>query len=288
MGLKIQTIKDIRIFLSGELESIYPADELRAIANIVISSVLGIVKMNQLYLSDSQVNDEQASRIIAISDQLKTGKPVQYVLGETIFYNCPIKLNSSTLIPRQETEELVDLIVRENQGYQGNIIDFGTGSGCISIALAMNLPDASVTGTDISSEALEMAKVNAEINNAPVSFAVDDMLNPSQGFLERVAIIVSNPPYVRRSEKSLMNRNVTEFEPHEALFVDDEDPLLFYRAIMIKAERLLLPHGKIYFEINEALGKEMAGLMESFGCTGTQVVKDLNGKDRIIKSIYHG
>ncbi len=146
MGIKIKTIKDIRFFLSWELDGTYPEDEIRAITNIILRNVLEITKMHQIYLSDEPVNSLQVSKIIDIADELKTGKPIQYILGETIFYDCTIKLNSSALIPRPETEELVDLIVRENKGYKGNIIDFGTGSGCIAISLASNLPGSSVTG----------------------------------------------------------------------------------------------------------------------------------------------
>jgi release factor glutamine methyltransferase len=287
MGIKIQTIKDIRFYLGTELAGIYPAEEIRAISNIVISSVLRLTKMHQLYLPDTTVNDKQADEIAAICNELKTGKPVQYILGETLFYNCRIRLNQSTLIPRPETEELADLIIRENKDYRGKIIDFGTGSGCIAIALALNMPGTSVTGTDISPEALQIAEENAQLNNAPVQFILDDMLNPQPGLYARAGIIVSNPPYVRQSEIALMSKNVTGFEPHGALFVEDTDPLVYYRAIMEMAGKIMTPQARIYFEINEALGREMISLLDSFGCTGTEIVKDLNGKERIIKSIYH-
>jgi release factor glutamine methyltransferase len=243
--------------------------------------------MQQLLLTERSVNEKQASKIISICRELKSGKPIQYILGETVFYDCIIKLNSATLIPRPETEELVDLIIRENRGYTGSIIDFGTGSGCIAIAIALNLPGSSVKGTDISDEALMTADANAKLNNAEVKFVKDDILDPDTDRLEKAGILVSNPPYVRISEKQLMHKNVLEFEPHSALFVEDSDPLIYYDAVLKKAARLLCPPGKIYFEINEALGKSMVSLAHSYGFRGVEIIKDINGKERIMKGIRY-
>ena len=287
MGLKIQTIKDIRIYLTTELAGSYAEEEIRSLSSIIISSVLGITGMQHLFLTERSVNHKQASEIISICSELKSGKPIQYILGETVFYDCIIQLNSATLIPRPETEELVDLIIHQNRGYTGSIIDFGTGSGCIAIALALNLPGASVTGTDISDEALMTAVSNAKLNNAEVKFVKDDILDPDTDTLEKAGILVSNPPYVRISEKRLMHKNVLAFEPHSALFVEDSDPLLYYDAVLKKAARLICPPGKIYFEINEALGKSMVSLAQSFGFSALEVIKDINGKDRIMKGIRH-
>jgi release factor glutamine methyltransferase len=283
MGIKIQTIKDIRYYLERELNGTYPEEEIHAITNIIIRNVLEITKMHQVYLSDRPVSSMQASKIIDISGELKAGKPIQYILGETTLYDCRIKLNSSTLIPRQETEELVDLVIRENRGYTGSIIDFGTGSGCIAIALAANLPGASLTGTDISDEALLVADENARLNNVNIRYLKDDILNSETDRLNKAGIIVSNPPYVRKSEKHRMNKNVVEFEPHAALFVEDSDPLVFYRAILNKSVKILYPGGKVYFEINEELGRQMVKLLESSGYIDVIIARDINGKDRIIK-----
>jgi release factor glutamine methyltransferase len=287
MGVKIQTIKDIRFYLTRELEEIYPEQEISAIANIIIKTLSGLAKLNHICKSDQIVNNVQAGKIKNICSELKTGKPIQYVLGETIFYDCIIHLNRATLIPRPETEELVDLIIRENRGYTGNIIDFGTGSGCIAIALAANLPGAVVTGTDISVEALGIAAENAMLNNVKVSFLADDIFSPDLMIVDMAGIIVCNPPYVRNSEKQLMNKNVLEFEPHTALFVTDSDPLIYYNAILNKAVRILDPGGKIYFEINEAMGNPMVKLLESFRYSDIQIIADINGKDRIIKGIRY-
>jgi release factor glutamine methyltransferase len=244
--------------------------------------------VHKAYLSDESVNSVQASRIIDISLDLKSGKPIQYILGETTFYDCIIKLNGSTLIPRQETEELVDQVISDNRGYAGNIIDFGTGSGCIAIALASNLSGSRVTGTDISDEALKIAGENAILNNVKITLIKDDMLDPDCSQFGKAGIIVSNPPYVRKSEIKDMNKNVVEFEPHAALFVEDTDPLVYYNCILQKADRILDPGGRIYFEINEMLGKEMVQLLESYGYRDLHTVRDINGKDRIIKGTKHG
>jgi release factor glutamine methyltransferase len=288
MGIKIQTIKDIRFYLRGELEGAYPEHEIRSITNIILRNVLEITKMHQAYLSDKSVNSLQSAKIVAICDELKTGKPIQYILGETIFYECLIKLNSSTLIPRPETEELVDLIIGENKGYKGKIIDFGTGSGCIAIAIASNLPGSIVMATDISEEALMIAAENSSLNNVKVNFVKDDILDPDTSKFEKAGIIVSNPPYVRESEKQHMNINVLDFEPHSALFVVDSDPLVYYKGILKKVTDILDSPGKIYFEINETLGIQMVQLLDSYGFSDIRIIKDINGKDRIIKGKMYG
>ncbi|MBN2634478.1 MAG: peptide chain release factor N(5)-glutamine methyltransferase [Bacteroidales bacterium] len=237
---------------------------------------------------ETHVTAKQARRIKEICRELKTGKPLQYVLGETSFYNCSIRVNEAVLIPRPETEELVDFIIKDNRGYRGRIVDLGTGSGAIAIALAVNLPGSKVTGTDISQEALEVARKNAALNSAEVSFLNEDILDPSPALLNMTGLIVSNPPYVRTSEKKHMSKNVTDFEPHQALFVPDSDPLIFYIAALKIASRALLPGGKIYFEINEAMGPEMIDLLTAYGFREIELRQDLNGKDRIIKGGING
>ena len=283
MGVKIQTIKDIRFYLAKELTGIYSLLEIRVLADLLIKTVTGRTKLHQLYDAGYPVSKSEVTQIIKFSNQLKTGKPVQYILGETIFYDCKIKLNSSTLIPRPETEELVDLIIRENKDYDGNIIDFGTGSGCIAIALAVNLPLADLTGIDISEDALRIARENADMNNVKVLFIKGDILDFNKDSVDKAGIIVSNPPYVRNSEKALMGKNVLDFEPHQALFVENSDPLVFYNAILEHAENILLPGGRLYFEMNEAMGRSLVNLMESCGFSEIEIVSDINGKERIIK-----
>jgi release factor glutamine methyltransferase len=287
MAIKIQTIKDIRFYLARELEGTFHGEEIRAFSNIIIRHVLGLESMHQAYLSDIKVNESQGEAVIKICRELKEGKPVQYILGETLFYDCKIQLNNATLIPRPETEELVEMIINENRKFTGAIIDFGTGSGCIAIALAKNIPGTVVTGTDISSAAISIAEKNASQNNVKVKLLVDDILSTDTGNLDKAGIIVSNPPYVRNSEKEFMQRNVLGFEPHWALFVEDSDPLTFYRAILYKAQTLLQPGGRIYFEINEAMGNAMVALLESYGYSSVVLRKDFNGKERFIKGEKH-
>ena len=283
MGVKIQTIKDIRFLLARELKDIYGQPEIGSLTNIVIKTIMRISRLHQLYSQEQSVSDEQAGKIIEICNELKTGKPIQYILGETLFYDCTIKVDSSTLIPRPETEELVDLIIRENRQYHGSIIDIGTGSGCIAIALAANLPESVVSGIDISDKAIDMARGNALLNNVAVSFFQSDIFNFDPDKSEKTGIIVSNPPYVINSEKIYMSKNVLDFEPESALFVPDSNPLVYYNAILQIARDILLPKGKVYFEINETMGESMLHLLESFGYSLIEIVADINGKERIIK-----
>jgi release factor glutamine methyltransferase len=236
MGVKIQTIKDIRFYLTNELKTVYREPEIRSLADLLIKNVMRITKLHQLYDNGYPVTRGEAVKIIEISCELKTGKPVQYILGETTFYNCTIKVNSSTFIPRPETEELVDLILKENKDYKGTILDLGTGSGCIAIALAANLPSAMLTGIDISDDAISIARENAVLNKVNVSFVKGDIFRLDPEATGREGIIVSNPPYVRESEKLLMGTNVLDFEPHQALFVTDSDPLIYYDAILTIAD----------------------------------------------------
>jgi len=288
MSVNIKTTKDTRIFLSEELGEIYQDPEKNSVINLIIMTLFGISKLHQVYNSDQQLTIAQVKKVIEVCNELKTGRPVQYVLGETIFYDCKIKVNESVLIPRPETEELVQLIITENKDFNGDIIDFGTGSGCIAIALAANIKGASVTGIDNSAAALDVARENAEINSVKITLIEGDILNFSTGLVNRPYIIVSNPPYVRNSEKKLMHKNVLGFEPSQALFVDDSNPLIYYTSILEISDKILQPDGRIYFEINEAMGEQMMHLMNSFKYINTSIVKDINGKDRFIKGTKNG
>jgi len=284
MAVKIQTIKDIRIYLKKELNDIYNEPEIRVLSDILIKTITGISKLHQLYDNGYPITGNEANKIIKFTSELRSGMPVQYVIGETTFYNCTIKVNEATLIPRPETEELVDRIISQNKDYDGNIIDFGTGSGCIAIALAWNLKQSNITGTDISEEAVRIAHQNSILNNVRVNFLIDDIFNPNFENLPTAGIIVSNPPYIRNSEKLHMYKNVLGFEPHLALFVDDSEPLVFYDAILKLSKKLLLPGGRIYFEINEAMGSPLATLLESFSYSEIIITSDINDKQRIIEA----
>lgn len=288
MGVNIQTIKDIRLYLAGELEGICHEKEISSLASIIIKTVMGLSKLHLLTSNERAVSSEEARKITDICKELKAGKPIQYIIGKTIFYDCVIKVTAATLIPRQETEELVDLVIRENKDFRGKIIDIGTGSGCIAIALAANLPGSLITGIDISEDAIIVAKENADLNKVNVSFMVEDIFTLNTGLYNKTDIIISNPPYVRNSEKQLMDNNVLDFEPHTSLFVPDENPLMYYNAILNMADEILLADGRIYFEINEAMGKQMVHLMEKFAYSEIEIIPDINGKERMLKAKKDG
>jgi release factor glutamine methyltransferase len=271
-----------------ELSDLYYEKEIDSVTNIIIKTLFGTKWLHQYTEREVVVNPEIRSGIIAITSELKTGKPLQYILGETEFYGNTIKLNRQVLIPRQETEELVDIIIKENRDLKGSIIDFATGSGCIAIALAKNIPGARLTATDISPEAIALARQNALLNDADINFIVSDLKGPAPELASAADIIVSNPPYVRESEKKLMHRNVIDFEPHIALFVPDDDPLVYYRHLLFISLQCLIQGGKVYFEINEAFGSDLEKLMKESGFSEIKIISDLNGKERIIKGRLNG
>ncbi|WP_141882971.1 peptide chain release factor N(5)-glutamine methyltransferase, partial [Flavobacterium psychrophilum] len=218
--------------------------------------------------------------------QLKEQKPIQYILGETQFFGLPFYVNENTLIPRPETEELVEWIIKENLKISSlknlKILDIGTGSGCIAISLAKNLPNASVFAIDVSDKALATAQKNAVLNEVDITFIEKNILQ-TEDLNQEFDIIVSNPPYVRNLEKKEIHKNVLEYEPHLALFVEDNDSLLFYRKITELATRNLSNNGQLYFEINQYLGKETVELLEKYNFKNTTLKKDIYGNDRMIK-----
>jgi release factor glutamine methyltransferase len=231
----------------------------------------------------------------SILSDLKIEKPIQYILGETEFFGLRFEVNENTLIPRPETEELVELIIKEEgkgkrEEGKVKILDIGTGSGCIAISIAKNIPTAEVFAIDVSEKALAVAKKNSEINSTKVNFInadilkIDDVteLSTFDFRLSTFDLIVSNPPYVRNLEKAEIKPNVLEYEPHLALFVEDNDALLFYRKIAQLAIKNLAVNGKLYFEINQYLGKETVQLLESLAFKNVELIKDIYGNDRII------
>lgn len=283
MAVKLQTIKEIRNYFTRELEGIYDSSEIKSIIDIVFSSVLNKGRLDLLMEPEMSLSPEKTGELTKICAELKTGKPVQYIIGETVFYDCIIKVDKNVLIPRPETEELVHHVIKENNGFTGNILDLCTGSGCIAVALAVNLPGARVTAVDNSEQVLMKAAENAKLNSVEIDFLKVDILYPLFAMPYIADIIVSNPPYVLNSQKLQMHKNVLDFEPHEALFVPDDDPMKFYRAILVVAENILSQGGRIYFEINETMGKVLHELMESFDYSNVEILKDINGKERIMK-----
>ncbi|WP_337967063.1 peptide chain release factor N(5)-glutamine methyltransferase [uncultured Flavobacterium sp.] len=217
--------------------------------------------------------------------QLKQEVPIQYLLGKTSFYGLDFEVNENVLIPRPETEELVEWIINENavenKSKKIKILDIGTGSGCIAISLAKNLPNAEVYGFDVSKKAIETAKRNAINNKVDVTFMFQDVLELEE-LRCKFDVIVSNPPYVRNLEKEEIRKNVLDYEPHLALFVDDNDALIFYRKIAELAKKNFLENGKLYFEINQYLGKEMTDLLEKMDFKNIELRKDIYDNDRMM------
>jgi release factor glutamine methyltransferase len=279
------TLSDILGEFKTELRDMYPGSEIRNIGYLVAEQLLNYSKID-FHLKDKEpISPETAEKFKQNLIRLKNWEPVQYILGATEFYGLPFRVDRRVLIPRSETEELAEWIIRENGGKPVSILDIGTGSGCIAVTLAKNLPQARISACDISDEALALAGVNAEINRTSVRFFHMDVLNGNVHVPEKVDVIVSNPPYVRHEEKSLMRRNVLDFEPERALFVPDENPLVFYRSIALMGRKYLNDGGKLYLEINEQFPAELTRLLENTGYYGIQVRKDISGKPRMIKGI---
>jgi release factor glutamine methyltransferase len=251
------TIKDVFEDYK-QLNKIYSANETEALSLLAISEISNLSKASIKAFPEREITAEQAEKLKTILKQLQTGRPVQYILGITEFYGLPFKVNPNVLIPRPETEELVEWILSVCGGqFAGRILDIGTGSGCIAISLKKNLPAAKVSAIDIAEGALQTAKENAVLNEVEVNFILTDILNiKSEIEIPKSEIIVSNPPYVTLDDKKQMHTNVTDFEPHTALFVPEGNPLIFYKAIANFALTNLTTGGYLFFEINENLGKE--------------------------------
>jgi len=269
-------------YIKSELAELYPEREIQGFIRIIFESVLNFSYTDIIVHKDKKINTVEFEKIKTIVVRLKTHEPIQYIFGETEFYELKLKVNRTTLIPRPETEELVHWILNRTINPESQILDIGTGSGCIPLALKNEMPNAEVYGIDISERALQIAKENAIHNNLEVEFLKADIFNWKQYDWQQYNVIVSNPPYVRNNEKELMDSNVLEYEPEGALFVDDNNPLIFYRTIAEFARENLLENGWLFFEINEYLGKEMVALVNSLGFSNIELKKDINGKDRML------
>jgi protein-(glutamine-N5) methyltransferase, release factor-specific len=270
----------------SELAPTFSANEARAVAIALCEHVTGFSRVQLLSDSTLVLTDEQQQQISSCIDRLRTHEPLQYVLGGTEFYGLKFRVDRRVLIPRPETEELVEWIKNDYKNASCSIIDFCTGSGCIAIALAKNLPEAAVQACDLSEEALEVARANAKDNETGVRFFCADVLSESfADTLEQIDVIVSNPPYVLENEKSSMHPNVLDFEPSMALFVPDANPLLFYEAIGKIALARLRPEGSLYVEINRDKGKETVDLFRQMGFGFVELRTDLFGNARMVKAI---
>ncbi|NBH89358.1 N5-glutamine methyltransferase family protein [Parabacteroides distasonis] len=310
-------------YIRNSLKDIYPPGETQALVRLIMERVCGLSTYQLLLGKDKELSDTEKFKIKEIVEGLRLYKPIQYLLGIADFYGMEFKVTPDVLIPRPETAELVERIITDYRSQAPRILDIGTGSGCIAISLAKHLPRAEVAAVDISPEALTVAEENARLNQVSVSFLELDILsegNPSfmQGklkfhveetkvshkenksftymkpkshteettasFIGNFNCIVSNPPYIMDKEKATMEANVLENEPHMALFVPDDDPLLFYRAIARFGQRHLMEGGHLYFEINALCGKETVAMLRQENYTEVELIQDLYGKDRIVKA----
>jgi len=268
------------------LKNDFPPEEIHSLQRIIFEKKLGLLPQNIYLNPNTPINPKDADIIIEIVSLLKLQKPIQYILGEADFFGLKFRVTPDVLIPRQETEELVDWIIKSTGNLPCTILDIGTGSGCIAISLAANLPNSKVSALDISLSALEVAKWNANTNKVSIAFNAVDFLDSNSVIPNKpFDIIVSNPPYVREMEKEQMKANVLDHEPHIALFVSNDDPLIFYRTIAERSKELLKPAGSVFCEINEALGYEVTKLFIRNGFKEVEIRKDLNGKDRMLKAI---
>lgn len=277
-------MKQLKQIFKNTLKHLYTDEELNIIFNMTIENIMG---KNVLAAQEVIFTSSEKAVFEDKTQKLLLQIPIQYVLEEADFYGLKFKVNSSVLIPRPETEELVHLIVKKYKNQAINILDIGTGSGCIPISLQKNLPLAKNSAIDISEEALEVAKENAKINRVEVSFFKDDALNLLTSKYPVFDVIVSNPPYIAMSEKNEMENTVTAYEPHLALFVSDENPLIFYDKIGDFALTNLSKQGFLYFEINQALAEETKKLLEQKGFKA-QIIKDINNNDRMISAQFLG
>lgn len=281
------TIQQTSQFIRESIQAVYPEPEAGAIAQLVLEHVLQKSRMQLSLGQQEQVSARQEQQVQQAVKRLQQQEPVQYVLGMAHFYGLELQVDERVLIPRPETEELVDLVVREHKGKQNlQVLDICTGSGCIPLALAANLQAGKVYGLEISEGALQVARANGDRYKLPVEWLQQDVFVPIPGIAPHsLDIITSNPPYVLEQEKALMRPNVLQYEPHLALFVPDTDPLKYYRRIAELGNSLLKKEGRLYFEINEQYGEAVRQLLLQAGFEQGEVVQDLFNKNRIVKAV---
>tara|TARA_B110000091_G_C13809772_1_gene474416 strand:+ start:1299 stop:2183 length:885 start_codon:yes stop_codon:yes gene_type:complete len=285
---KNMKLKEFKLLFSESLSETYPKKEIDSFFFILMEEKLKLQRIDTVLNPDFLIDTATVVVLKIILKRLQKEEPIQYILGKTEFYGLPFLVDKNTLIPRPETEELVEWILSEIQKIQGGnqktplaILDIGTGTGCIPITLAKNTVNTVITAIDISAAALRVAKKNAVLNSVPVNFIMQDILKTTQ-LPQKYNLIVSNPPYVRELEKVEISANVLENEPHLALFVANKNPLVFYDKIADLAKQQLNENGMLFFEINQYLGKETVKMLEEKGFQNIQLKKDLSGNDRML------
>lgn len=276
------TLRELKTIFHSQLSTKFPAEEIDSFFYWLLEDFLDLSRLQFALDPEKEILKVGEAKVNDALARLEKYEPIQYITGKTEFYGLPFKVSKAVLIPRPETEELVEMILSDSKTVETQkILDIGTGSGCIAIALAKNLPESKVSAIDISHDALEIAKQNAILNEVDVNFMNMDILNVD--FLpQSYDIIVSNPPYVRNQEKEMMKENVLEYEPEAALFVSDTNPLVFYKKIAHLAKDKLSPNGKLFFEINEYLGDDLVSFLKEIGFKEIRLHKDFAQKDRMI------
>lgn len=282
-------LNEVADYIQAELCGIYSEAEFKSLRRIILDTYTELDPMDIHLQPDIEIDYDSYVQIKEIVTELKTFKPIQYIQGYAAFYGLYYKVNPNVLIPRPETEELADWVIKANRSKEVSILDIGTGSGCIAVTLADNIPHCEIDAIDISSEAIATAKTNAQMYKRNINFFKYDILQGHNGFnselfKEKYDIIVSNPPYVKLSEKEKMHPNVLNYEPHIALFVDDEDPLLFYRVISDFARIKLEMGGLLFFEINETHEADVVAMLNDKGFRNVQCRPDINGKPRFARA----
>ena len=278
-------LKQYKTHFFNSLKNIQDEQEIESFFFILTEYLHNLKRVDVALNPNFEISDVEVEKWNAILSELQQEKPIQYITGEAWFYGLRFEVNENTLIPRPETEELVEWILNSpiiKHPSPINILDIGTGTGCIPISLKVNLPQANVSAIDVSEQALEVAKRNATANKVEINFILTNILEV-EDLNQHFDIIVSNPPYVRNSEKQEIKKNVLDYEPHLALFVEDTDALLFYRKIAQLALKNLTPNGLLFFEINQYLGIETVELLENLGFKNIELKKDIYGNDRMIK-----
>ncbi|GHS94471.1 release factor glutamine methyltransferase [Bacteroidia bacterium] len=273
------------LYIKEQLRDYYPESEIKSFYYLIMESVCRLDKQSVLLGKDTQISPNEKRMIEEMVEDLRKFRPIQYILGETEFYGLKFKLNERVLIPRPETEELVERVLNgcTVHGTRCRMLDVGTGSGCIAVALAKFLSGAEVYALDISEKALEVASENARNNQVDVRFIRHDIFEDlPENLPEQFDVIVSNPPYITPGEKEIMSKNVLDYEPHQALFVPQEKPLLFYERIADVARNRLKDSGKLYFETSAVYGKEAAEMLKKKGFGSVRLFKDISGKDRVL------
>lgn len=281
------TLLKIRQEFVEKLSEIYDPEEAKTLSQIAVEAVTGWNRMQQNIQLQTALDQDVLNALYDMLQTLQAGKPIQHILGYAPFYNMDFKVNQHTLIPRPETEELVKMILDDHEGQKNlKVVDIGTGTGCIAISLQKHLSNATTTALDVSSEALEIARENAQRLGATIDFRCLDILEWELTFGEgQFDIIVSNPPYITQSEMRDMHQNVLQHEPHTALFVPEEAPLLFYDYIADFALSHLAPDGTLYFEINQYLAEETKALMLKKGFSSAEIYSDINNVPRMLKAV---